>query len=76
MAPFPAVMVRGADSVTDGVIRVRVGVGEEWLEGKIVAAVDLIGSNPSKCKRQTRFRGKVKYLILNCYFSKRYLLFN
>ncbi|XP_038061589.1 2'-5'-oligoadenylate synthase 2-like [Patiria miniata] len=51
-----SVMVREPDSVTDGMIRVRVMVGEERLEGTIVLAVDLIGSNPNKSNRETMYR--------------------
>ncbi|XP_022085570.1 2'-5'-oligoadenylate synthase 3-like [Acanthaster planci] len=38
------------------VIQVRVMAGEEWLEGTIVPAVDLIGSSPKKSNKETMYR--------------------
>ena len=45
-----AVRLRGQESLKDGAVQVRIMVNNEWYDGTVMPAVDLIGANPSKCE--------------------------
>ncbi|XP_071808527.1 2'-5'-oligoadenylate synthase 3-like isoform X2 [Asterias amurensis] len=51
-----AVKLRGQESLKDGAVQVRIMVNNEWYDGTVMPAVDLIGANPSKSVKETMYR--------------------